>query len=1144
VIGLPGISGEQPVALGEGLELRGPKGAGGFGAEAKPEGERTGPGGGMIPREAECPVGGEECVEDLRAVEVMNALEIAFLVSVGGELLDEGEAVAVGKGERVGDRRRGMGWVDLRLAGGARGCGEARGTGGARGVGVGLEQFEEAAGEVLATIDVAILGEDFLIPQIACRQEVGVGDRSEIAGAGQVQVGCALVVDDREVEGLGIDVKPVFAKPDRVGQADEQFLPVFQLPRGVLLHALETTLEVVGFDGVFEGEQLSGDLADLGDHQVRGHVGMDCLEGLEPGQPILNDLEDTLGGGHQGAGAAVALLDQGELALFEGLVECGAAVRELDGVFLEIGEGSLEFLELDGDAVEVFVALGGGIAEIEVTGGGLAEELELGGELGGAFGGGEVLEPVFERRSDLVQGGVDCGDAIDDAGGLGGVLEAQAIDDLDQQFEFGAGGGDRLLDLSAFGDACDLVDGDALGVGLAVVGGERLRLEEELGAGGGQFVILGDEGLLRRLDLGQVDVADVFQGDDFAAELAQGGEVAYIIIESGEVGAADRVEPFFAAAPEVFDAENRLALETAHFVELVDRLVGHLANVAEGLVQFEAFRMCQPRIGVEHGTGAFDKVGVKLGVRILAADESEDFVDFGQETDHLFVAHLVEKGVALAGWLVAGQIEGGLAQLNGVVFLRFGIGPEQEEMPVREEAESVATDAFLDFLGDEPVGHEDVKAAQPMIEHVEGVFASGRMDDALEDKSVRLAFKPFQLAGGEVIAVGEDQPMALGQEGAGLPERIDADDGSLFFIEDEEAGVGFAIGADLEEDQVIDHGVGQFGVIDLLEAVFDRFGVDSLARSGVVFDLDGEIAADAFHEDAIGDGDVGMVAVAVGFAGGDEPAELVRRWIADPAELGFCAAVDEAQSGFTGRLLGGRTLVGDDRVTLRVVSLSSRGRGGAGTDPGRFLKRPFEDGEVIDSGSGGELHVEVAADHGELPERGALVDMVKALEIGEELRISQRLQSGFLEGTGSIVTGVDGEHVVQIDFLFQSELDVESEEEAAGAELDHVAGQAVVGGGDAIGLEEFELDRAEDVLASGIELGHAFAQGDGLGLEPLADDLVGCAAERRRGTGRRRRGCGGGRGCGGQVGSGRVRHGHASATGWSSTVSAGISARP
>jgi hypothetical protein len=72
--------------------------------------------------------------------------------------------------------------------------------------------------------------------------------------------------DDGEVEGLGIDIEVVLAEADDAGAAGEQFLAVFELTDGLLLGALEAALEVVGLDGVVEGQQLPDGIADLGDH--------------------------------------------------------------------------------------------------------------------------------------------------------------------------------------------------------------------------------------------------------------------------------------------------------------------------------------------------------------------------------------------------------------------------------------------------------------------------------------------------------------------------------------------------------------------------------------------------------------------------------------------------------------------------------------------------------------------------------------------------------------------------------------------------------------------------------------------------------------------------------------------------------------
>ena len=268
---------------------------------------------------------------------------------------------------------------------------------------------------------------------------------------------------------------------------------------------------------------------------------------------------------------------------------------------------------------------------------------------------------------------------------------------------------------------------------------------------------------------------------------------------------------------------------------------------------------------------------------------------------------------------------------------------------------------------------------------------------------------------------------------------------------------------------------GEFGVVHLLVLVLDGLGVDALAGGGVVLDLDGEVAADALDEDAFRDGDVRMVAVAVGLAVGRLPAEIVRGRIADAAVFGLRAAVEVAE--------------------VAVV------------------EGPLEDGVVVERRAGAELGVEVPADDGELPERRLLIDVVEALEVGDELPVLERLQRLLLEPARGLVAPVDGEDVRQVHLLLEAEADVEGEEKPPVAERHHVARDAVVRGGDAVGLEQLGFDPPEDLLPPGVEPAHALAQGGRVRRQPLPDDLVGGAAE---GGGRR----GGRRRCSGSLGWG------------------------
>ena len=144
-----------------------------------------------------------------------------------------------------------------------------------------------------------------------------------------------------------------------------------------------------------------------------------------PFEAVADAGEDALGGGDEGVGAAVALLDERLLAGLEGGVDLLAAVGDLVGELGEVAELAVELLELDHGLGEVFLGGVGGVGEVEEVGDTLAEELELGSELGGALGAGEVVAAAAQLDLGGVEGGVDHRDVVDDLGGLGGVVDLE-----------------------------------------------------------------------------------------------------------------------------------------------------------------------------------------------------------------------------------------------------------------------------------------------------------------------------------------------------------------------------------------------------------------------------------------------------------------------------------------------------------------------------------------------------------------------------------------------------------------------------------------------------------------------------------------------------------------------------------------------
>ena len=394
------------------------------------------------------------------------------------------------------------------------------------------------------------------------------------------------------------------------------------------------------------------------------------------------------------------------------------------------------------------------------------------------------------------------------------------------------------------------------------------------------------------------------------------------------------------------------------------------------------------------------------------------------------------------------------------MFLRFVIRAEEQQVAVGEQREAIAGDALVHLLLNQPVGHQHVLPALVVVENKQRILAVGRIHHALDGHSAFAALELFQLAGRQIIAVGKNQPVILRQQRAGLAERIDALRRLQLLVVDEVTAGGFLVGPDAQENQMADERVSDFRVIHFLEFVIHRLGVNAFAGLRVVLDLYRQVAAHALDEDAVFNRDVRMIAVAERLARGREPAEFILRRKTHAAEI---------------RL----------RAPIEIAQLPA-------------LKRPLDHRDVVHARANLEDHVEVALNQRKFAERRAIIDLVEPLEVSEELLLLEDLQRAFLERAIRLVAMVDGENVFEINFLLQPELHVEAEQKPPAPELHHVARHAVVNGGDAIRLEEFELHVAENFLPPRVEQVHPLAQQRALCLQPLTDDLVRRTAERGR----------------------------------------------
>src|SRR5215207_1268705 len=98
--------------------------------------------------------------------------------------------------------------------------------------------------------------------------------------------------------------------------------------------------------------------------------------------------------------------------------------------------------------------------------------------------------------------------------------------------------------------------------------------------------------------------------------------------------------------------------------------------------------------------------------------------------------------------------------------------------------------------------------------------------------------------------------MPVRQQDARILDAIQPPRYAQLLIEDNVAKLLLLVRPDLEQDQTADDGVINLCIVERLVPLLDRLAVDAFAAGGVVLDLDREIAADAFDEDAILDADV------------------------------------------------------------------------------------------------------------------------------------------------------------------------------------------------------------------------------------------------------------------------------------------------
>ena len=735
-----------------------------------------------------------------------------------------------------------------------------------------------------------------------------------------------------------------------------------------------------------------------------------------------------------------------QLPGFKRVVDLVTFLGQLHDELVELGEPSFEFFDADHHLGEKLVALLRRIADIEVVDDRLVEQFQLRVEFGNTLDRHQVAGLLLERGTGLVDRREDVGDVVDDCGSLGGVVDLEVADDVDEHLEVGSALVDGFLQRLGVADLRQFLDpGEFLGH-LLLIGSQRLGAEQELDTAVRQGVILLGDFLLELVDQCGVDVAEVSQGDDVTADASECGEGVDEVLDRFEPPPADVGDDLASLTLDPRRLAGGVPLDPHHLLELVDRRGGRVPDLPERGGQAAGFLVGDPEEAVEDVGRLLDDVDVEVGVGVLLVDQSEHLVALGHAPHDVLVAHLVQERLLLSRWLVTLSGVGGLPDLDRMVLGRGFLRAEADQFTTVEQREAVTDQGGLDLLLDQVVVEQDVDARIAIVEDVEEVFAVGRVDAAGELHVLQIALEGLVFAGLQVVAVGEDQSVVVGQHDAGVLDRVESHHLlGLLVVDQVPVGI-LLVGPNLHQDDVAQDRVVDACVVEGLVDVFDGFGVDALATGGVVLDLDRQVPADSLDEDTVGNRDMRVRAGLLHVPRGQCPLESVLR---RKDHLVVRAVVDVGQA-----------VVGD---------------------------RPLERLDVVDRGTDPEDHEQVHAGLEEPREGGVLVVLVDVFEVLAESVVGNQVQ----RAGGELPVGktVHGKNVLDVDLGLQPEGDVVAKQQMR-ADRDHVPRHTVVLGRDPLGSQQRRLDRPECVLAGVVERAQPLAEVLAVGDQPSPNDFV------------------------------------------------------
>ena len=176
--------------------------------------------------------------------------------------------------------------------------------------------------------------------------------------------------------------------------------------------------------------------------------------------------------------------------LLKGRLQFTAFLVQLLDVFRKIRKVTTEILKLIEDIIEVLIALLRRVGHVQIIGRRLAQQQNLRVKLRGPFRRHQRAHLVLQRFLYLIDHLINRRNPLHDARLLGGIVNRQTPDDVDQHFQIRARRGDLLLQLLALSHLSNPIHATALFLSPFAIGIQRLGLQQKFHALLGEHIHL------------------------------------------------------------------------------------------------------------------------------------------------------------------------------------------------------------------------------------------------------------------------------------------------------------------------------------------------------------------------------------------------------------------------------------------------------------------------------------------------------------------------------------------------------------------------------------------------------------------------------------------------------------------------------